>query len=102
MRLALVCAVLLCTAASASAALPRHGTLVPGRSLGGVHLGEKAAAVQSVLGRQYGVCRGCRTTTWYFTYRRFTRPGLAVEFTGGGGCAGVTIRGPARGGGPPS
>ena len=95
MRLALVCAVLLCTAASASAALPRHGTLVPGRSLGGVHLGEKAAAVQSALGRQYGVCRGCRTTTWYFTYRRFTRPGLAVEFTGGRVSAVYTIWRPA-------
>src|SRR2546430_16112794 len=100
MRLALVCAVLLCTAASASAALPRHGTLVPGRSLGGVHLGEKAAAVQSALGRQYGVFRGCRTKIWYFTYRRFTPPGLAVEFIGGcGGSRFSHLR--SRGGGAP-
>src|SRR5262249_3429897 len=27
----------------------------------------------------HGVCRGCSTTTWYFTYRPFTQQGLAVE-----------------------
>ena len=54
--------------------------LVPGRSLGGVRLGETAAEVSRVLGRDYGVCRGCATTTWYFTYRRFDDKGLGVEF----------------------
>jgi len=83
MKLALLCALLCATAASASAALPRHGLLVPGRSLGGVHIGETAADVQATLGRRYGVCRGCRTTTWYFTYRPFTRQGLAVELARG-------------------
>jgi hypothetical protein len=39
--------------------------------------------VRAHLGRNYGVCRGCATTTWYFTYRPFDRHGLAVELHGG-------------------
>lgn len=70
-------------AAPASAGLPRAGVLVPGRSLGGVRLGERPAAVRASLGSFYGVCRGCARRTWYFTYRAFDDHGLAVEFTGG-------------------
>ena len=81
-------------AAPASAALPHHGVLAPGRSLAGIHLGEQATDVQSALGRRYGVCRGCRTTTWYFTYRPFTRQGLAVELSGGRVSAVYTIWSP--------
>src|ERR1700693_6089403 len=69
--------------ASAAAALPRTGVFVPGRSLGGIRLGESAAAVRAALGRSYGVCSACATTTWYFTYKRFDQHGLAVELTGG-------------------
>jgi hypothetical protein len=54
---------------------------VPGRSLAGVRLGEPAAEVRAHLGRDHGLCRGCATTTWYFTYRRFDDKGLAVELT---------------------
>ena len=71
------------SAGTAAAALPQPGTLVPGRSLAGVRLGEPAAAVQAALGRGYGVCQGCSRTTWYFNYRRFDQRGLAVEFTQG-------------------
>jgi hypothetical protein len=70
-------------AASAAAGLPRAGALIPGRSLGGVRLGESSRAVRTELGRFYGVCRGCRRPTWYFTYKRFGRHGLAVEFERG-------------------
>jgi hypothetical protein len=73
----------LCLAAPAAAGLPRAGALVPGRSLGGIHLGETAGAVRASLGTFYGTCRGCATRTWYFTYRRFDRHGLAVELQGG-------------------
>src|SRR5947207_13832565 len=83
MRTALLCALLLVGAASASAALPRAGTLVPGRSLGGLRIGETARDVRAALGTSYGVCRGCARTTWYFTYRSFDRHGLAVELEGG-------------------
>ena len=78
-----VAVLLLCPAAVAAAALPRAGTLVPGRSLGGVRLGQTGAQVRAELGSSYGVCRGCTRTTWYFTYQAFDRHGLAVELTKG-------------------
>jgi hypothetical protein len=81
MKRAILLAVLLFVAAPAAAAPPRAGTLVPGRSLGGIRLGETSAHVRAALGDRYGVCRGCNTTTWYFTYRPFTRAGLGVELT---------------------
>jgi hypothetical protein len=65
------------------AALPPTGIFAPGRSLAGVRLGERAAEVRAHLGRDYGLCRGCATTTWYFTYQRFDDKGLAVELTRG-------------------
>jgi hypothetical protein len=70
-------------AASATASLPKPGVLVPGRSLGGIRIGESPPAVRGALGTFYGTCRGCRRRTWYFTYRSFDRHGLAVEFTRG-------------------
>jgi hypothetical protein len=70
-------------AAPAAAGLPRSGALVPGRSLGGVRLGESPHAVVDALGPFYGSCRDCRDRTWYFTYRPFDRHGLAVEFEHG-------------------
>ena len=85
MRLSLLgCAVAaLVLAATAAAGLPRAGALVPGRSLGGVRLGESPQAVLAALGRSHGDCRGCAHPTWYFTYRPFDRHGLAVEFAAG-------------------
>jgi hypothetical protein len=84
-RSLLICAavIALACASSAAATPPLNGTFVPGRSLGGVRLGETAAQVRAALGKDYGVCRGCAATTWYFTYKPFTRKGLAVELTGG-------------------
>jgi hypothetical protein len=70
-------------AAPAAAGLPKAGALVPGRSLGGVRLGESRQAVRAALGAFYGTCRGCPRRTWYFTYAPFDKHGLAVEFTGG-------------------
>ena len=68
-------------AAPAAAGLPKAGTLVPGRSLGGIRLAESPSAVRAALGTFYGLCRGCTQRTWYFTYRPFDKQGLAVEFT---------------------
>jgi hypothetical protein len=83
MRLVAVCAAALTLSGTAGAALPRHGTLVPGHTLGGIRLGEPAGQVRSALGPFFGLCRGCPTTTWYFTYRKFDRRGLAIELTAG-------------------
>ena len=71
----------LALAAPATAGLPQAGSLVPGRSLGGVSLGESPQAVKAALGTFYGACRDCARKTWYFTYRPFDRRGLAVEFS---------------------
>jgi len=57
--------------------------LVPGQSLGGVRLGETAAQTREALGSFYGRCDGCASTTFYFTYGKWTRTGLAVELQGG-------------------
>ncbi|HZD87359.1 MAG TPA: hypothetical protein VE088_05085 [Gaiellaceae bacterium] len=70
-------------ASTAARNLPRHGVLVPGRSLGGVRLGETPRAVRAALGSFYGVCRGCRSRTWFFTVRPFDEHGIAVEFARG-------------------
>ncbi|MGZ4339126.1 MAG: hypothetical protein ACXVQ3_03625 [Gaiellaceae bacterium] len=85
MRRSLVATTLLALAlaAPAGAGLPKAGVLVPGRSLGGIQLGESPHAVRAAFGTFYGTCRGCPRRTWYFTYRPLDRHGLAVEFTDG-------------------
>jgi hypothetical protein len=84
MRSLAICAAALVVTASATAdALPPAGVFVPGRTLGGIRLGESASVVRAALGHSYGVCSHCATTTWYFTYKRFDQHGLAVELTGG-------------------
>jgi hypothetical protein len=85
MKRALLCvlAAVLVAAPAAAAKLPQPGTLVGGRSLGGVALGASAADVRARLGTSFGVCDGCAETTWYYTYKKFTQPGLAVQFRGG-------------------
>jgi hypothetical protein len=70
----------LALATPAAAGLPSAGMLVPGRSLGGIRLGETPHAVRAVLGRRFGVCTDCGRTTWYFTYKPSEPQGLAVEF----------------------
>jgi hypothetical protein len=70
-------------AAPAAAGLPRNGALVPGRSLGGVRLGESSQAIAAELGGSYGTCNDCVQRTWYFTYKPFDRHGLAIEFEHG-------------------
>src|SRR2546423_12810365 len=91
----------LALAAPAAAGLPKAGALVPGRSLGGIRLGESPQAVRATLGTFYGTCRGCPRRTWYFTYRPFDKHGFAVEFTGGGVSGRYTLSAPARWAAPP-
>lgn len=73
---------------------------MPDRSLGGVRLGEPAAQVRRHLGSFFGVCRGCSTPTWYFTYRAFDDHGLAVELTRGRVSAVYTVWQPSGWSGP--
>ena len=61
------------------AALPIHGVLVSGATLGGVALGDSPADVEATWGTNYTVCSTCTLTTWYFVYP--TKPvGAAVVF----------------------
>jgi hypothetical protein len=83
-------------AAPAAAGLPQAGALVPGRSLGGIRLGESPRAVRARLGTFYGACRDCARRTWYFTYRPEGRSGLAVEFSRGRVSGLYTVWRPAR------
>ena len=64
-------------------ALPQHGTLVPGLSLGGVRLGMTQPEVRHAWGTGYGLCSGCKRTTWYFNYEKFHAEGAAVRFRAG-------------------
>jgi hypothetical protein len=82
-------------AAPGRAAVPKHGVLVPGRSLGGIRLGASPASVRARLGTDYGVCRGCRTRTWYFTYEPLMPQGVAVAFGRGVVVAVYTLWQPA-------
>jgi hypothetical protein len=61
-------------------ALPQHGVLVPGRSLGGIELGMTQSQVERAWGTSYGRCRNCARTTWYFNYDKFHAEGAAVRF----------------------
>jgi hypothetical protein len=93
-RLALLAVAALALAPTALAGLPQTGTLVPGRSLAGVRLGETPRQVRTTLGASYGVCTKCARTTWYYNLQPFDSHGLAVEFTRGRVSAVYTIMQP--------
>ena len=64
-------------------ALPQQGVLVPSRSLGGIQLGMTQPQVEKAWGTNYGRCRNCTRTTWYFNYEKFHAQGAAVRFRKG-------------------
>ena len=70
-------------AAAVAVALPVHGTVVPGASLGGLRLGDSQQRVVAVWGRKFAVCRGCPRVTWYYNYAAYEPQGAAVEFQAG-------------------
>jgi hypothetical protein len=70
-------------AAAVAAALPLHGTVVPGASFGGLRLGDTTERVVATWGTKFAPCRGCRRTTWYYNYVAYEPQGAAVEFRSG-------------------
>ncbi|MEX0673811.1 MAG: hypothetical protein WD067_03495 [Gaiellaceae bacterium] len=86
---------LLLAALTLAGALPEAGTLVPGESLGGLRLGATPARVSAAWGPTHGVCRSCRQTTWYFTYRPFEPQSVGVELRRGRVSALFTLWQPA-------
>ncbi len=67
----------------ATAKPPPAGLLVPGESLGGLRLGMKPSEVRKAWGSDFGRCRACTNTTWYYNYAVFEPKGAGVEFRGG-------------------
>src|SRR5881396_688493 len=63
-------------------ALAGHGPklLVPGRSLGGIRIGDSPARVTALWGPKHGVCRSCASTTWLYNERPFEPQGFGVAF----------------------
>jgi len=75
-------------------ALPKHGVLAVGLSLGGVQLGMSQEQVERLWGTNHSRCRSCRRSTWYFNYRKFHPEGAAVEFLHGRVSAVMTLWSP--------
>lgn len=73
----------LCLAGTAGGAPPKHGVLVPDRSLGGLRLGATENQVKAAWGKRFGVCRSCSSPTWYFTYEPFKPQGAGASFRRG-------------------
>jgi len=70
-------------AAPGAAALPHVGVLVPGKSLGGVRIGDTEARVKQLWGGNYRLCKDkrlCGNTTWYYLYPHGEPLGAAVKF----------------------
>ena len=78
----------------ATAAIPREGVLVPGRTLAGVALGSTQNEVKAQWGRRFGRCRNCARETWYFNRKRFEPQGTGVEFRRGRAVALFTVWSP--------
>lgn len=81
------------TAPAAQALVPAKGVLSPGKSLGGVRLGDTQASVRARWGSTYASCRVCARPTWLYTYRT-GRTGAAVSFRSGRVIAVFTLGAP--------
>jgi hypothetical protein len=93
-RAAFIVFVAIALVASASAAPPRAGVVVPGKTLGGLQLGATQAQVRAKWGSRYGLCRNCRETTWYYNFRRSEPLGAGVAFRKGRAVALFTLWSP--------
>ena len=67
-------------ATAAAPALPKQGVLVPGKSLGGIRLGDTSAQVRRRWGGGFRLCTVCHRKTWMYTYRSGSPVGAAVSF----------------------
>jgi hypothetical protein len=88
------CLALLLAAPGATAAPPRAGLVVPGKTLGGLALGATKAQVEETWGRRHGVCRDCPAETWYFNLKSFEPQGAGVTFRKGRAVALFTVWSP--------
>lgn len=70
-------------AGAAQATPPSRGTVVPGRSLGGLSLGATRADVERAWGLAHGTCRSCPRPTWYYNSVAFRPEGVGATFRNG-------------------
>ncbi len=56
---------------------------MPGKSLGGIALGDTQASVRAKWGDRHTLCSVCRRPTWLYTYRGSRIAGAAVAFRNG-------------------
>lgn len=95
LRLVLFLAIAGLSAAPATAAPPRAGVVVAGKSFGGLELGATRAQVRAAWGQSFGSCRGCDSPTWYFNFRPFEPQGAGVSFRRGRAVAFFTLWAPS-------
>lgn len=65
--------------------------LVPGKSLGGVRLGDTTTTVAKRWGPSYTKCAVCAATTWLYTFEARVGTGAAVSFRRGRAVAVFTL-----------
>jgi hypothetical protein len=94
-RLALALAAAAALGTVAAAKPPPAGLLIPGKSLGGVRLDMTAGEVRAAWGSDFGRCRSCQRTTWYYNYGPFRPKGAGVEFRAGRIAAVFTLWAPS-------
>jgi len=86
-------------AAASVQSLPVDGVLAPGKSLGGIRIGQTAAQVIKAWGRNYKVCpkTDCKgaAVVWYYIYSHGDPLGAAVRFRNGKVVAVFTLGSPA-------
>ena len=84
--------------AKQQATFPQIGVFIPGKSLGGVHLGMTQTQVRSLWGSNFKICKlslCAGTTTWYYIYPKGEPVGAAVVFKGGKVVTVFTLGSPA-------
>ncbi len=82
------------SATTSAAGMPVRGVLAPGKSLGGLELGDTAASVKKRWGTRMSLCTICKLTTWMYTYRTGRLSGAAVSFRNGRVAAIFTLGAP--------
>ncbi len=70
-------------AETTAASLPARGVLTPGKSLGGLTLGDTPSQVRARWGSRFTRCAVCARTTWLYTYPSGGPRGAAVSFRSG-------------------
>ncbi len=78
--LVLIAALAVGVSTAAAGSFPTKGTVVLGKSIGGISLGETTTGVKTHWGPKYDVCTTCKDLTWLYEYQGGEPLGAAVRF----------------------